>query len=268
MSITIQEGDIVVEVGTLGAEIKSIRRRGREYLWNGDPKFWGRHAPILFPIVGRLSGNRYHIGDKTYEMGQHGFARDSQFSMTGQRSNEVFMRMLDTDETYARYPYHFSLEVRHYVENNVVGSAWEVENLGGEDMYFQIGAHPAFMIPDFDPASGCRGYVTLEGDAPYKISLAPDTFANDALIYEGTNRLRRATLTTAAGEPAVSVRCPAADVWGVWAPHKADCPFVCIEPWCGRKDNAGFCGDFLQRDYTRRLEPGKRFLFDYTVELY
>lgn len=60
-----------------------------EYLWNGDPKHWKRHAPLLFPIVGRLQDDQYQYDGTIYKMYQHGFARDSNFEIESQSDTQA-----------------------------------------------------------------------------------------------------------------------------------------------------------------------------------
>jgi len=55
---------LTVEISEHGAELQSIKKNGKEYLWQGDAKFWGRRSPVLFPNVGRVWENKYrHAGN-------------------------------------------------------------------------------------------------------------------------------------------------------------------------------------------------------------
>ena len=78
---TLSNDKITLQIAEHGAELVSINVNNTEYLWQGDPKFWGRHSPVLFPIVGRVWNNQYHHEGITYELGQHGFARDMDFQL-------------------------------------------------------------------------------------------------------------------------------------------------------------------------------------------
>ena len=68
MLYTIENNELCVQVRDHGAELRSIKEREdeTEYLWNGDPTWWRYSSPVLFPIVGKLKGNKYRVGGKTY----------------------------------------------------------------------------------------------------------------------------------------------------------------------------------------------------------
>lgn len=299
--------NIQIRVNTKGAELASIIANGREYLWQGNSCFWGRRAPILFPIVGKLANNTLRIDGKVYTMSQHGFARDtefvqSQFSalynpLTGLQlllSDEpLFLQMLK-DGPIANYLYDFSLKVRYAVFGNTLDVDWEVKNCGDNDMYFQIGAHPAFMLPDYNPDSVIHGYLRCydhEGQSVLPISsshlegglrvitesievennkgLIPITnsiFANDAILLDGGN-INSVGLIDLQGKEILRVNCPQAEVFGLWAPNKPGCPFVCIEPWCGVADRKGFNGDISEKDCIHSLAPNEIFEFSYSITI-
>ena len=98
------------------------------------------------------------------------------------------------------------------------------------------------------------------------MSLVADTFAHDALIFEDA-QVTTAELCDKQGYPVLSVSCPQAEAFGIWAPHKEDCPFVCLEPWCGICDTKGFAGDISERTYCHRLAPQGQYRFTYTIHI-
>ena len=147
---TLKNDVLTIEVSGHGAELSSIRKGETEYLWQADPKFWARHSPVLFPIVGSVWEGRYRVGEKEFALGQHGFARDMEFTLVSQTDAEIRYRLESTEETLAKYPWPFCLEIGYMLHDNKVDVIWEVSNPGTEDMYFQIGAHPAFYYPDYD----------------------------------------------------------------------------------------------------------------------
>ena len=276
-----------IDVSNHGAELVGLRKGNREYLWNGDPLFWNRHAPILFPAVGKPCNNELHINGKVYTMKQHGFARDSEFEACG----DGRLLMVDADCT-EHYPYRFELEAEYRLDGNSVEISWTVTNRDQCDMHFQIGAHPGFVLPDYEAADKVHGYVRYydkdgasvspvitsaldDGNRiplltprsiPAKMSLEADTFAHDALIFEDA-QITSAELCDKQGCPVLSVSCPQAEAFGIWAPHKEDCPFVCIEPWCGICDTKGFAGDISERTYCHRLAPQGQYRFTYTIHI-
>ena len=275
-----------VEVSEHGAELVSLAKGGREYMWSGDAAFWNRHAPILFPAVGKPFENIIRIDGKTYPMKQHGFARDSGFVVVG----DGRLRMADADHS-AQYPYRFSLEADYRLDGSRVEITWTVTNRDDKDMHFQIGAHPGFMLPDYNAADKVHGFVRYHDrnghavspvivsalddgnrvprtpvNIPADMPVGADTFAHDALIIEDA-QVATAELCDRKGRPVLSVGCPQAEAFGIWAPHKEGCPFVCLEPWCGICDARGYTGDISQRTYSHRLVPDGQYRFTYTIDI-
>ena len=302
--MTYSKDNLTIEISEHGAELTSLRCGGREYLWYGDAAYWNRHSPVLFPVVGKPYNNELHIDGKVYPMKQHGFARDSEFvvcpplsltSREGMDGAMVCMRMIDTSRQEV-YPYRFGLEVTYAIHGNTLTVSWLVQNLDERKMYYQIGAHPAFLLPDYDPEDEIHGYVRFydnyrsdnhavtpilvsaleDGNRvalpepkrlPHEMPVTADTFAHDALMIENGNKqeVSTATLCDKQGRPVVTVDCFDADAYGIWAPHKPGCPFVCLEPWQGICDQKGFSGDISQRSIIRCINPGDHGHFVYTI---
>lgn len=285
----ILDNDIItIEVDEHGAELMSLKKNGHEYLWSGDAQFWSRHAPILFPAVGKPYNNELHVDRKTYPMKQHGFARDSEFEDLGNGR----LRMQESDLS-ASYPYRLGLEVQYRLESHKVEVVWTVENLGDREAYFQIGAHPGFQLPNYNNTDEIHGHILYRDrkgqpvnpvavsalkdgnrvplDTPRQIEspmpIKADTFAHDALMFED-GQVTEVILCDKEGAPVLGVSCPQAEAYGIWAPHKEGCPFVCLEPWCGICDPYGFTGDISTRQYIHRLAPREQYNFTYTIEIY
>lgn len=296
-----------IQVSPKGAELISLVANGREYLWHGDPKFWGRRAPILFPIVGRLADDILRIDGMEYQMKQHGFARDTEFVplqlnasfnpfegfKTLPSDGPIFMQMVN-DGPLENYPFSFQLKVRYAIFGNTLEVNWEVKNTDEKPMFFQIGAHPAFLLPEYNEEHVVYGYLrcynsqgkivlpitttklvdglrhkTAQSILSNKDALIPVTnnlFADDAILLEGCD-IACIALVTTKGREALRVSCPQADAFGIWAPNKLGCPFVCIEPWCGVADKEGFKGDISERDFIHQLAPQKVFHFDYLISI-
>lgn len=144
---TLDNGIICIAVKEHGAELASLKFNGREYLWQADGEFWARHSPVLFPIVGSVWNKEFRSGGKTFKMGQHGFARDMDFKLNSKTDNELWYSLSSSEDTLEKYPYEFILEIGYKLVGRNVEVMWKVTNPGTEDMYFQIGAHPAFHWP-------------------------------------------------------------------------------------------------------------------------
>ena len=289
--MTILSNDVLtIEVRGHGAELQSIRKDGVEYLWQGDPSFWGRRSPVLFPIVGSVWGSRYRVDGKEYQLGQHGFARDMYFDLVGASDTEVRYRLESSEATMAKYPYPFILEIAYRLRGNCLDVIWEVTNPSENDMYFQIGAHPAFFYPDYDPEKSGRGFFTFdrsEGlecirikekgcvDALTKwplempegrLKLEKDTFDAIDTIMLQDSQIKRVNMFREDGRPWLSLSFDA-PVVGIWSPPGKVAPFICIEPWYGRCDRAGYEGEYKDKDWMNRLTAGGRFESVYTIEI-
>jgi len=305
MAKTLTNGTISITVEEHGAELSSIRRGEREYLWGAYPEFWKRHSPVLFPIVGSVWNGEYRSGGNTYKMGQHGFARDMDFTLIVDEKNYVEYELKSTDETLQKYPYPFILRIAYRLHNDTIDVIWKVINPADEDMSFQIGAHPAFYWPMLSDETICggvgemnrvlaqtdeRGYfkfadgvenivrtpITEGGcvDINKKQSIVlkegflplnADVFAHDALVVEH-NQIQEVTLCDSDKIPYLTVQWDAPLV-GLWSPPGKNAPFVCIEPWYGRADRAHYTGDYEEKDYTNHLAPHDTFEVKYSIIL-
>ena len=167
---TLSNSVLTVQIAEHGAELQSIKKDGKEYLWQGDAKFWGRRSPVLFPIVGRVWNNKYRHAGNTYEIGQHGFARDMNFNLTYKEDKGAVYWLESTPDTLGKFPFPFRLLVGYLLEENKITVKWRVENLGAMDMYFQIGAHPAFDFPKFNTITVYL-YLKITPSAKFNITL-------------------------------------------------------------------------------------------------
>jgi galactose mutarotase-like enzyme len=279
-----------VEVSAHGAELQSIRKGDVEYLWQGDSRYWGRRSPVLFPIVGSVWEARYRVDGTEYQLGQHGFARDMDFTLVCATDTEVRYRLESSDETLAKYPYPFVLEIAYRLHGASIDVIWEVKNPSDKDMYFQIGAHPAFFYPDYDPEKSGRGFFTFdrtEGiecirikekgcvDAVTKwplemhegvLKLEKDTFDAIDTIMVQDSQLKRVNMFKEDGTAWLSLSFDA-PVVGIWSPPGKVAPFICIEPWYGRCDRVGYEGEYKDKDWMNCLAPGEGFKSVYTIEI-
>ena len=279
-----------VEVSAHGAELQSIRKGDVEYLWQGDSRYWGRRSPVLFPIVGSVWEARYRVDGTEYQLGQHGFARDMDFALVSTSDTEVRYRLESSEETLAKYPYPFVLEIAYRLHGASIDVIWEVKNPSDKDMYFQIGAHPAFFYPDYDPEKSGRGFFTFdrtEGiecirikekgcvDAVTKwplempegvLKLEKDTFDAIDTIMVQDSQLKRVNMFKEDGTAWLSLSFDA-PVVGIWSPPGKVAPFICIEPWYGRCDRVGYEGEYKDKDWMNCLAPGEGFKSVYTIEI-
>ena len=288
---TLKNEMLTIQVSEHGAELQSIRKDDYEYLWQGNPEYWGRRSPVLFPIVGSVWEKCFRVNGKVYEMGQHGFARDMDFELVSAADTEVWYRLESSEKTLAAYPWPFVLEIGYRLEGNSVKVLWKVTNPGETEMYFQIGAHPAFNYPGYDPdavdrgvvafdrndnlqRSGFKGKGCVDPQARFPIPLSDDgmlrlkrdTFDDiDTLMLEN-DQVHKVVFLKNDSSPYLTVTFDA-PVVAIWSPPKRNAPFFCIEPWYGRCDRADFTGEFKDRDWVNALAPGATFAASYTITL-
>ena len=283
----ISNGSITIQADSLGAELKSLKEvaSDREYMWNGDPAYWRRTSPVLFPLVGSLNGGIYRADGREYPMGQHGFARDTEFQLKSQLAHEIWFSLESNEETLAQYPYPFLLEIGYELDGMTVIVKWRVKNPSDRELPFSIGGHPAFLCPILE-GTARSGYgirmdagesVTasclengLLGGRTKKYPLergilrvTEHLFDDDALVVEH-DQAHRVSLVTPKGTDYLTVAFDA-PLFGLWSPPHKNAPFICIEPWYGRCDRAGYAGDWKDREWARTLQAGETFAAEYKI---
>ncbi|MGM0173621.1 aldose 1-epimerase family protein [Enterococcus sp. DIV0800] len=286
MSVTITNDFLEATINEKGAELVSLRANEIEYIWQADPQYWGRHAPILFPFVGRLKDNQYSYQGKTYPMGQHGFARDKEFKVLEQTKEKVTLVLTSDEETKKVYPFEFSLTVSYEIWGEGVRIRFDVENTGEEEMIFALGGHPAFNIPltdelQFDDYfiafSPQKSRVKIPLDGPFtnldqktigqtntNIQLSRGLFKEDALIYE-TRGLNAYTLGSEESSHSVTLAYNNIPYVGLWSPYPAEAPFVCIEPWWGFADTVDSNGRLEDKEGMNRLAGNEHFKTEFSI---
>ena len=258
-----------------GAELCSLRdAEGTELLWQAHP-VWPRHAPVLFPIVGRLKDDTLRHNGRTYHLTQHGFARDRRFAWLSRSATACRLVLRDDTDTRAVYPFAFRFEVGFALEDDALVNSFTIVNTGRETLPASVGAHPAFRWPltegvektahvlEFDqpePAPIRRLAGGLLGDpqpTPIQgrtLALDPRLFDADALILD--QLASRSVRFTAPGAEAIEVSWDGFHDLGIWMRPGGD--FLCIEPWHGTHSPVGFDGDFRDKPGVLLIPPGDR----------
>lgn len=290
MRHVLENENILVAFTEKGAEMTSLlgKENQIEYLWQGDPTFWGRQAPILFPFVGRLKEDQYFYDGQTYSMGQHGFARDQQFTLVHEDETQLIFELKSTNDTKKSYPFDFTLRVIYKLLPEGVDVHYQVINTDEKELLFSIGAHPAFNVPlekgysfedyylHFSPQ---KSRLTLPLVGPYidyenrtigqtntDIQLKRELFKNDALVYETPNT-NRYTICTEDSSASVTVSYKDMPYVGIWSPYPAEAPFVCIEPWYGVADTIDATGVLEEKRGIQKLAPQQQFDCSYLIEI-
>ncbi|MDF2671926.1 MAG: Galactose mutarotase related enzyme [Clostridiales bacterium] len=291
---TILENKILkIQISEKGAELTSLvkKKNNSEYIWQADPKYWGRHAPILFPIVGKVKNNKYKIGNKEYSLNQHGFARDLNFNIKEKCSNSVLFILSWSEETLKVYPYKFELYVKYQIQDSKVDISYTVKNQDDCDIYFSIGSHPGFNCPmdgsndilnfedyyfEFDKVENTdkmpissEGLIKRKAE-PYLentsiIKLSKELFASDAIVFENL-KSNTITLKNNKNKDTVTVDFTGFPYLGLWS-KPGGAPFVCIEPWFGHADYEDFDGDFREKEGVLKLGVKEGFSCKYSISI-
>ena len=259
----LSNNELSIQVKAAGAELCSIMCNGKEYLWQADPAFWNRHSPVLFPIVGRVWDNEYRCCGGTFALGQHGFARDMDFQLISKTDDEVWYKLTDNEETHKKYPYSFCLEIGYRIEKKKIHVMWRVTNTNDGDMYFQIGAHPAFYFPGFDSSTKERGFFGFDKkDGLEYILIGDKGCANTDVHYplELRDGLLPMDTSTFDGDALILENWQVGEVALYDNSRK-------IEPWYGRCDRMNFDGEYKDKDWIQHLQKGGVFNGGYVIEI-
>jgi galactose mutarotase-like enzyme len=290
---SIKSKEMEVEASTKGAELMSVKGSGGlEYLWQGDPAFWPRRSPLLFPIVGGLPGGTYSYSGKSYSMGNHGFVRDLEFRLKREGPDSLRFELASDQSSLAVYPFRFLLAVTYTVQGPILEVGYEVTNADEKRMPFSIGAHPAFRAPllpgerreDFDLVfeksetvdrhyldsdnlrSGESG-LFLRGSSGVPVTRS--LFERGAIVLKD-HVSRRVTLKSRTSGRFVELSFPDFPQLGIWSPKgvgDAVAPFVCIEPWFGVMALAGSAQELERKEAVLFLEPSAVFTSAYTIRI-
>lgn len=277
----LQNEYLSIEIAEHGAELIRIldKKTNEERLWNADPAYWKRSAPVLFPNVGKVYGGVMHTDRGDFSLGQHGFARDMEFKCVSRDEKSAVYELSADENSLTKYPYNFVLRIGYELKDHDIIINWHVENRGEGEMPFTIGGHPAFVfekddkskdghyvyIPGLkqltfkllDPEYGCalkeeKTIILEDGYLP----LNEELFANDALICDG-NQINEAWLCGKDKKPIIGVRAEGFPNFGIWSVK--DAPFVCLEPWQGRCDDVGFTGLYGEKPNSIVLKQNEVF---------
>ena len=269
----------LIEIGilSLGAELRSVinKTSDKQYIWQADASVWNRSSPVLFPFVGRLKNDEYHHQGKTYHLSQHGFARHCNFELIVQTQNQLTFLLVSDEESKKVYPFDFELILSYTLYGNELFLDYQVKNIGAHDMYFSIGAHPAFNtlgdLEDYSlvfekPEAIERQIISsgLRNNTRERVELTNNTlrlekrlFEVDAIVAEGLHS-NEITLVNKENEKVVSVRVQDFPYYGIWS--KSPYPFICLEPWVGIADKEDATGELSEKEGIQRLESMEIFL--------
>jgi len=287
--LNIESHRLQVTIKLTGAEMCSIidLSDGCEHLWNADPKYWARHAPLLFPTVGESRDGHITFQGIGYPIERHGFARFRDFSVVHQTADRVRLRLVADDETKRSYPFDFVFETEYQVVDNSISQSFLVRNSGDRPMAFQLGGHPAFAVPCGNTGMYTDHSIVLNKKGDHarhlltnkglfsgeirhfltdtdRFDIYPELFAEDAIVFKNAGITEASLVNNVTGK-AVKMRFEGFPHLGIWSVPGAG--YVCIEPWIGCADDATGTNDIFQKDSAVTLEPDQQFETAFSIEI-
>ena len=289
---TIENEYLKIEIDARGAELQGIynKKNGLEYMWSGDPAFWGKKSPVLFPIVGSLKNDTYYFEKKAYQLSRHGFAREMDFTVTDQTASSITFTLTRQDVTFEKYPFQFRLDIVYSIQHNQLQVMYRIVNKGdiNQKMYFSVGGHPAFKLPllpatvytdyylEFNKTENVgRWPISKEGLIETRsipllnntsvLPLAKELFYADAIVLKQLRSDKVKLVCNTAGE-LFEFDFTGFPYLGIWAARDAD--FVCIEPWCGIADSVNTNQQLTEKEGINMLDSTDQFERSWKVTVY
>jgi len=285
---TLRSGSLTATIKAHGAEMCSLKHKdGTEFVWQAGPA-WQRHAPLLFPIVGRLANDEMRHRGRTYRMTQHGFARDSRFAWVERGESSCALVLTDSETTRALYPFAFRLTASYALDDSGLDLLLTVVNTGGETLPVSLGGHPAFNWPlqpgvrkesyaltftndEPSPVRRVEGGLLLAATDPSPVRgkvlpLSEALFASDAVILDPVNSHAVRYASADGAGPWLQMSWRGFRELGVWS-KPSDAPFLCIEPWRGYASPKDFDGEFTDKPGLMHIAPGAEERLSFRVDV-
>lgn len=279
MQTEVRSNLLIVKINSFGAEVCSVKNNnGLEFIWQADKDVWARHAPVLFPIVGKLKDNFFIHEGKKYELPQHGFARDAEFELTEKKEDSCTFQLIANTETKTKFPFEFKFQIKYALVENKLETQYNVINPSGETIYFTVGAHPGFNCPISSNEKFEDHYLEFESNSfsqttlnnglrtdlkpPIKLKdkklyLTKELFNNDALVFEG-QQINSVSLCSSASKHKITLQCDGWPYFGIWT-KKGNRQFVCLEPWYGIADHENSANQLSKKEGIIQLAPNAEF---------
>lgn len=283
----LQNNLLSVKVNSYGAELCSVlsKESSIEYIWQADQNVWARHAPNLFPIVGKLKNGKYLYKEKFYQLPQHGFARDNDFICVEHTNDYLLFELTASNSTLVNYPFHFCLQIGYKLVDTKIEVSYSIFNPDNYDLYFSIGAHPAFNCPleknesfnDYELVFLNKnkllvnqlndGLITDQAKQIYltnnRLAISKKLFDNDAIVLMNSqiDEVKLVSTKTAHGVSLISKDWP---YYGIWSKKETE-QFVCLEPWYGIADFDDGNETISQKTGIIKLEPEQYFNCSYNM---
>lgn len=290
MIYTLRNSEMEVQVSSKGGELVSLRDAEQtEYIWIGDAMYWKRHAPQLFPCIGRLTNNQYRMDGALHEMGQHGFLRDYEVTKVEESETSLHLQLQSDVSTRQLYDRDWTVDIFYSLCGKTLSVKFQVRNCDTRTMRFGYGIHPGFNVPlnpalrfedyrlDFHEASipkqmelterytisgGMHDYALEEGRY---LPLQHSLFDHDAIILK--DMPHTVTLGSQKDEKKVTVAFPDMPYLGIWHAPETDAPFVCIEPWSSLPSTDGVIDEFETKPDFITVEPEQTYTNNWSISI-
>ena len=290
MSVILENHILKVGIHEKGAELFSVlnKKTNLDYMWGGDPAFWGKTSPVLFPIVGALKNDSFQVDGKHYSLPRHGFAREKVFDVESKTLDQVVFRLESNLDSLTKFPFSFSLRIIYQVKDATLTVSYEVINEGNTEMYFSLGAHPAFKVPlvpgttyedhflEFNTTENSAAWlISPEGliknetspqlENTTRLPLKKSLFYRDALVFKDL-KSDSITIKSTSHQHGLDFAFAGFKYFGIWAARDAD--FVCLEPWCGIADSVDHNQQLSGKEGIQILAPGKLWSRNWSVKCF
>ena len=279
MFYKIENDFLTCEIDDMGAQLHSLKLKenGKEYIWQGNPDIWYGQAPVLFPVIGQLINDKYFYNGVEYTMPKHGLARKLLFNVKECEGAKAVFSLESDENTLKNYPFEFEYLVTFELKEKALVNTMTVINKTKGEMYFSVGAHPAFNcnvgdIIEFEKAETLateridkenliipEKFPLIENSK--EIEITKEIFEPDALILSDIQSEK----LTIKGENEVEFTFGKCPFLGIWA--KPSAPYVCIEPWYGVNDGREVKNDISEKRGIQHLNEGETFEFSWTAEI-
>ncbi|NIJ46034.1 galactose mutarotase-like enzyme [Wenyingzhuangia heitensis] len=274
---------------TKGAELISLIKNTTEYIWSGDATFWNRHTPVLFPIVGALKNDSYIFKEQEYNIKQHGFARNSTFTVVKQSKNTLVFQLTATKDTFTIYPFDFILQIKYTLSSQGLTTKYIITNPAKQDLYFSIGAHPAFACP-FEQNQTREEYVLVfdkketptstsiktgyRNDEKFNVfsnagslALTKTIFDNNAIVFNKNPFSEVSFVHQPTQKKYITIQFKNFPYLGIWSATR-NSPFICIEPWHGISDHINHNQQLINKEGIIKLTSLTTFNCEYKYTIH
>lgn len=287
MLYTLENNTLRVEIESLGAEIRSVKKDGIEYIWQRDPEYWKSSATVVFPVCGRMLDGKYTYEGKEYEIIIHGIVKLMEFTVTTPAPDTLVMTVSSNEETKKSYPFDFRFTVTYRLDGDTVRATVDMENTGDRVMPATFGAHPGFNVP-FGTDGAFTDYLLDFGAetspdrmmysarclytgkkqafplvAGKTLPLTHDLFDDDAIFL--ANMGECVSLRSEKSAHSVTLHFPGFTYLGIWHKPMTEAPYVCIEPFYGTPGSDDKIDDIMEKNDMFHIQPQSRKTVAYSI---